>query len=102
MATYPGDFNLDGVVDSLDRAIWFANAFTGTTWQQGDVNYDGVVDGLDRDLMLSHMGCRRSRGCRLPRASRRCPSPERWPCWPRDLLGFWLCAAEAREGVLEH
>ena len=56
MATYPGDFNLDGVVDSLDRSIWFANAFTGTTWQQGDANYDGVVDGLDRDLMLCALG----------------------------------------------
>ncbi len=56
MATYPGDFNLDGVVDSQDRAIWFANAFTGTTWQQGDANYDGAVDGLDRDLMLAHLG----------------------------------------------
>ncbi len=56
MATYPGDFNLDGVVDSQDQAIWFANAFTGTTWQQGDANYDGVVDGLDRDLLLAHIG----------------------------------------------
>ena len=52
MATYPGDFNLDGVVDDKDRAIWFANAFTGTTWQQGDANYDGSVDGRDRDLLL--------------------------------------------------
>ena len=56
MATYPGDFNLDGVVDSQDRAIWFANAFTGTTWQQGDANYDGVVDGRDRDLMFASLG----------------------------------------------
>ena len=56
MATYPGDFNLDGVVDNLDRAIWFANAFTGSTWQQGDANYDGVVNGLDRDIWFSHVG----------------------------------------------
>ena len=56
MATYPGDFNLDGVVDNLDLSIWFANAFTGSTWQQGDANYDGVVDGLDRDLLLAHFG----------------------------------------------
>ncbi len=34
----PGDFNLDGVVDNLDVAIWFANAFTGTTWQQVSAN----------------------------------------------------------------
>ncbi len=57
MATYPGDFNLDGVVNSQDRAIWFANAFTGTTWQQGDANYDGAVDGRDRDLVLADAGC---------------------------------------------
>ena len=56
MATYPGDFNLDGVVDNLDRSIWFANAFTGTTWQQGDANYDGVVNGLDRDLWFTYAG----------------------------------------------
>ena len=35
MATYPGDFNLDGVVDNLDRAVWFASAFTGSTWAAG-------------------------------------------------------------------
>ena len=56
MATYPGDFNLDGVVDNLDKVIWFANAFSGTTWQQGDANRDGVVDGLDRDLWSAHAG----------------------------------------------
>jgi autotransporter-associated beta strand protein len=56
MATYPGDFNLDGVVDNKDRAIWFANAMTGTTWQQGDANYDGVVDGRDRDLLFASLG----------------------------------------------
>ena len=56
MATYPGDFNLDGKVDSQDLAIFYANAFTGTTWQQGDANGDGVVNGLDRDLWSSHLG----------------------------------------------
>jgi len=57
MATYAGDFNLDGVVNALDNSIWFANAFaTGSTWAQGDANYDGVVDGLDRDLWSSHVG----------------------------------------------
>ncbi len=56
MATYPGDFNLDGVVNSLDYAIWAGNVFTGSTWQQGDANGDGVVNGLDRDLWYSHLG----------------------------------------------
>ena len=52
----PGDFNLDGVVDNLDKAIWFANAFTGTTWAQGDANGDGVVNGLDRDILYANLG----------------------------------------------
>jgi autotransporter-associated beta strand protein len=56
MATYPGDFNLDGVVNKLDYAIWAANVFTGSTWQQGDANYDGAVNGLDRDLWLANVG----------------------------------------------
>ena len=95
MATYPGDFNLDGVVDNLDRAIWFANAFSGTTWQQGDANYDGVVDGLDRDLWFSHVGLPPLAGA-LPAAepSRRCPSPARWRYWPPAYWGCWLTAGE--------
>ena len=68
MATYPGDFNLDGVVDNADRSIWFANAFTGTTWQQGDANYDGAVNGLDRDLLFANLGLPPIAGA-LPTAS---------------------------------
>ena len=33
---------------AVRRLIWFANAGTGTTWQQGDANYDGAVNGLAR------------------------------------------------------
>ncbi len=74
MPTYPGDFNLDGVVDSKDRAIWFANAFVGTTWQQGDANYDGAVDGLDRDLVLANTGLPPIAG--MPAAAGVTPVPE--------------------------
>ena len=57
MATYPGDFNLDGVVDSQDLNIWKANVGTGTaTWQMGDANHDGVVNGLDLDLLRANVG----------------------------------------------
>ncbi len=52
----PGDFNLDGAVDNLDRAIWFANAGKGTTWAQGDANGDGTVNGLDRDILTANLG----------------------------------------------
>ena len=74
MATYPGDFNLDGVVDSLDNSVWFAGAFIGTTWQQGDANYDGAVDGLDRDLVLAHVGLPPIAG--MPAAAGVTPVPE--------------------------
>jgi len=56
MATYPGDFNLDGVVNSQDLDIWTANVGTGTSWQMGDANYDGVVNGLDLDLWRANVG----------------------------------------------
>lgn len=56
MATYAGDFNLDGAVNDLDKAIWFANAWKGSTWQQGDANYDGVINGYDRDALFAHLG----------------------------------------------
>ena len=35
MATYPGDFNFDGVVDGLDKAIWSGNVFSGTRGSRG-------------------------------------------------------------------
>ena len=54
MSTHPADFNLDGNVDNTDKSIWFAHAWTGTTWAEGDANYDGSVDGLDRDLWMQH------------------------------------------------
>lgn len=46
-ATLPGDFDLDGDVDSADLSIWSANAGTGTNYWQGDANFDGFVDGSD-------------------------------------------------------
>jgi len=74
MATYPGDFNLDGVVNNLDYAIWAANVFTGSTWQQGDANYDGAVNGLDRDLWVANVGLPQLSGA-LPAAGVT-PAPE--------------------------
>jgi len=43
------DFNLDGVVDAADFAIWRANSGAGgtATFEQGDANGDGVVDSAD-------------------------------------------------------
>lgn len=74
MATYAGDFNLDGIVNDLDKAIWFTNAFIGNTWQQGDANYDGVINGYDRDLWFAHAGMSVAGG--MASVSRMTPVPE--------------------------
>ena len=86
MATYAGDFNVDGVVDGLDLNIWKTNFGVGTAWRLGDANYDGLVNGLDLDL------CKRTSACRqLPAvlASSEFPNPAPCPSWPRDCLACW-------------
>ena len=44
-----GDFNLDGIVDGADLAIWKEGfgAGSGASFRNGDNNRDGVVDGRD-------------------------------------------------------
>ena len=50
----PGDGNLDGVTDVLDRIIWNSNNFTfDTTFRTGDYNNDGATDVLDRIIWNS-------------------------------------------------
>ncbi len=47
-----GDLNLDGVVDTADRAQMDAGFFFGgTTWNTGDINGDGVVNSIDYQLV---------------------------------------------------
>jgi len=43
------DFNLDGVVDAADYAIWRENGGTAAdaSFDQGDANGDGVIDAAD-------------------------------------------------------
>jgi hypothetical protein len=52
------DFNGDGVVNSLDLAIWQQNVgiTAGATVLQGDANGDGRVDGQDFLIWQSHLG----------------------------------------------
>lgn len=48
MPTYPGDFNLDGAVNTTDYGIYKAHA-TGSdiSWQAGNGNYDSAVNTTD-------------------------------------------------------
>ncbi len=53
----PGDFNLDGVVDSDDEDILDANWLdTGQEWATGDANGDGTVNTADLNILGSNWG----------------------------------------------
>ena len=58
MATYAGDFNLDGQVDLQDLEIWKANfgLDSGAVFAQADGNYDGQVDLSDLELWKATFG----------------------------------------------
>jgi hypothetical protein len=52
------DFNLDGVIDAADYAIWRANIGTSAdaSFEKGDANGDGVVDSADYVLWRHTVG----------------------------------------------
>lgn len=56
--TQPGDFNLDGQVDSADYVILRKNGIiaSGATYLQGDANFDGAVNAADMAIWRSHFG----------------------------------------------
>jgi hypothetical protein len=52
------DFNLDGMIDSADYAVWRAHsgADINASFEQGDANGDGVVDSADYVLWRRTFG----------------------------------------------
>lgn len=56
LATLPGDYNGNGVVDTADFSVW--RSCLGQTGANlpADGNGDGIVDQSDRDLWRAHYG----------------------------------------------
>jgi hypothetical protein len=56
-ATYPGDYDFDGVVDEVDYVAWKSNYGTNVVpGTLGDGNWDGVVDLADYTVWRNHLG----------------------------------------------
>ena len=56
LATYAGDFNLDGVADATDMDTLVSHLGRLGDWSTGDANYDGRVDLLDWNLWKVNLG----------------------------------------------
>jgi hypothetical protein len=50
----PGDYNLDGSVDTADSLVW--KKLKGSNNPRADGNRDGKVDQADYDLWKAHVG----------------------------------------------
>lgn len=64
--SWDGDANFDGLVNSTDFNILFANYGTGSKWSQGDFNLDGTVDYKDYTLLQANFGRSDATGSATP------------------------------------
>lgn len=56
LATLPGDYNGNGVVDTADFSVWRSCEGKSGANLPADGNGDGIVDQSDRDLWRAHYG----------------------------------------------
>jgi len=56
MAVLPGDYNLSGLVDATDYAVWKSNFGDFGEAVPGDGNGDGVVDAADYTVWRDNLG----------------------------------------------
>jgi hypothetical protein len=53
---FPGDANLDGIVDQADYTVWYNGYGTSGDWGHGDFNADGLVDQADYTIWYNGYG----------------------------------------------
>jgi hypothetical protein len=85
-----GDFNLDGVVDGDDLAVWKTGYGTlnGATFRDGDNDRDGDVDGAD---FLAWQRAASNSGGEIPQMA--VPEPS---CMALSLIAFGLISLRVR------
>ena len=81
----PADFNMDGVVDSLDLGILLGNFGTTGTPETGELNGTAPVDSLDLGILLGSFGA-------SPLAATAVPEPSTLV----SLAGAILCGLAVR------
>ncbi|MCH2115672.1 MAG: PEP-CTERM sorting domain-containing protein [Pirellulales bacterium] len=84
-ATLEGDFNMDGVIDSLDLGILLGNFGTTGTPETGELNGTAPVDSLDLGILLGSFGA-------SPLAATAVPEPSTLV----SLAGAILCGLAVR------
>jgi hypothetical protein len=98
MATYPGDFNLDGIVNDADMNIIKASIGGPGTWATGDVNYDGLVNLIDWNFWKASVGLPPLAGSPNGPDAAGVPEPGTLVLLAGGLLGLFACVWRRKAG----
>jgi hypothetical protein len=98
--TVPGDFNLDGSVDSADYVVWRKNlGQSSATFVQGDATYNGSIGMDDYAIWQANFGFVRQPLAAASAATAAVPEPTSWVMFCMALLSTPLTWRK-RTGVL--